>query len=526
LDEAGQMTPEEKQKEMEKRAQRMRVRYVDLSKMTIDRELATLIPEQMCRRYRMICVGKAEKKLILAMADPVDVFALDDVKIKTGFDAEPVLSAVEDIEKAINDAFASPANIVDNLITDISDQLEFKKDEDDEDREGEVVIDRPVIKLVNMIILQAMERKASDVHIEPFESEMIVRYRIDGVLHETMTTPKSIHSAVVSRIKILAQLKLDERRIPQDGRIHMRTTDRDVDIRVSTLPSLQGESVVMRLLDRKGLKVDLTELGLLTEDLTRLSEFIEFPHGILLVTGPTGSGKSTTLYSILSKLNSPDRKVVTIEDPVEYYVKGIIQVQTNARVGLNFATGLRAFLRQDPDVMMVGEIRDKETATIATESALTGHLVLSTLHTNDASTTVTRLVDMGIEPFLISATMIGAMAQRLVRVVCKDCAEEAPRYPELLEVFRNHGLPDNNLNLRKGKGCPTCDNTGYKGRTGIHELIVMNDRIRELIIRRASNIEIAQVAKESGMIPLFINGLRKVALGLTTYEELCRVTAD
>jgi type II secretory ATPase GspE/PulE/Tfp pilus assembly ATPase PilB-like protein len=272
--------------------------------------------------------------------------------------------------------------------------------------------------------------------------------------------------------------------------------------------------------------VDLTELGLLTEDLTRLSEFIEFPHGILLVTGPTGSGKSTTLYSILSKLNSPDRKVVTIEDPVEYYVKGIIQVQTNARVGLNFATGLRAFLRQDPDVMMVGEIRDKETATIATESALTGHLVLSTLHTNDASTTVTRLVDMGIEPFLISATMIGAMAQRLVRVVCKDCAEEAPRYPELLEVFRNHGLPDNNLNLRKGKGCPTCDNTGYKGRTGIHELIVMNDRIRELIIRRASNIEIAQVAKESGMIPLFINGLRKVALGLTTYEELCRVTAD
>ncbi len=523
---------------LEERARIMRTQFVDVRKITIDREIGNIVPEAMARRYQMVCIGKLEKKLTLAMADPLDVFAIDDVKIRTGYDAEAVLGEPAAIEDSYKNVYGE-----DNTWKDIVQQAEGLQhvdvlgagDEDDEADAGpakkpggkdDVVIDQPVIRLVNMIISQAVDRKASDIHLEPSETELGVRYRIDGVLHEIMTVPKSIIPAVISRLKIMARLRIDEKRIPQDGRIRMVVQHRDLDLRVSTLPTLAGETIVMRILDRKGMKVDLTQLGFAEWDLTRWNELLDHPHGIILVTGPTGSGKSTTLYSSLARLNTPDVKIVTIEDPVEYYLKGIVQVQTNAKVGLTFAAGLRSFLRQDPDIMMVGEIRDKETAQIAIESALTGHLVLSTLHTNDAVTSITRLVDMGVEPFLIATTIIGVIAQRLVRTICSQCKQEAPLYPELMEVFKKHGIAESEIALAKGAGCPTCNTTGYKGRMGIYELATVNEEMRSMILRQAPISDISKVAKANGMKSLFDDGILKVAHGVTTYDELLRVTTE
>ncbi|MBM3465746.1 MAG: type II secretion system protein GspE, partial [Armatimonadetes bacterium] len=381
--------------ELESRARKMRTQFVDLKKMTIDKEIGNLIPEAMARRYQFVCIGKLDKKVTLAMADPLDVFAIDDVKIRTGFDVESVLASPDAIELAIKEVYGEDTSWKEVVTMAESVHVDVLQDEEENDKDENVVIDQPVVRLVNMIITQAVERKASDIHLEPNEAELGVRYRIDGVLHEIMTVPKSIIPAVISRLKIMARLRIDEKRIPQDGRIHLVLQGRDLDFRVSTLPTLSGETVVMRILDKRGMKTDLTQLGFTQRDLERHMGLLEHPHGIILVTGPTGSGKSTTLYSSLSKLNEPDTKILTIEDPVEYNVKGIVQVQVNPRVGLNFAAGLRSFLRQDPDIIMVGEIRDHETAQIAIESALTGHLVLSTLHTNDSVGSVTRLIDMG-----------------------------------------------------------------------------------------------------------------------------------
>ena len=516
-------SPEAENAEMEAKARSMRVPYVDLPSLQIEKEVAQIIPESMARRYTLVCIDKKEKKITLAMSDPLDVFAIDDVRFRTGYDVESVLSKQEDIEVALDYVYGEDTSWkeVISLVEDTS--LEIKKDEEDQE---EVVIDQPVIRLVNMIITQAVEKKASDIHIEPFEGDLLIRYRIDGILHEVMTTPKSLIAAVISRIKIMANLKLDEKRIPQDGRIHMKIRDRDLDLRVSTLPTLYGESVVMRLLDKKSMQVDMTKLGFTERDLGVFKKLIAHPYGIVLVTGPTGSGKTTTLYSALNNLNQPDVKILTVEDPIEYNLKGIVQVQTNPRVGLTFATGLRSFLRQDPDIIMVGEIRDKETATIAIESALTGHLVLSTLHTNDAATSITRLVDMGIEPFLISSTMLGALAQRLARTVCDSCAETRPLHPELKRVFEDHRVPMEEVDMKVGAGCHVCNMTGYKGRIGIYELMIMTDPIRELIVRRGTSKDIENEAKTSGLIKLFDDGLWKVAKGKTTYEDLCRITAE
>ncbi len=511
--------------EMQERARRMRTQYVDLRKTALDREIGNLLPETMARRYKMVCIGKLEKKIVVAMADPLDVFAIDDVKIRTGLDVDSVLAEADAIELAFKEVYGEDTSwkqVVSEAETMHVDVL----NDEEEEAEKEVVIDQPVIRLVNMVIGQAVEKKASDIHLEPRESDLLVRYRVDGVLHEIMTVPKSVVPACISRVKILANLRIEERRIPQDGRIHLVMGGRDLDFRVSTLPTLYGETVVMRILDRKAMKVDLAQLGFTENDLSRWNEMLEKPHGVMLVTGPTGSGKSTTLYSSLARLNQPDVKILTVEDPVEYNLRGIVQIQTNPKVGLTFSAALRAFLRQDPDIIMLGEIRDRETAQIAIEAALTGHLVLSTLHTNDAVSSVTRLVDMGIEPFLLASTMNGVIAQRLVRTICKDCRQPAPLYPELLQLFSEHGIHESQVALAKGAGCVSCSSTGYRGRMGIYEVATVTEQIRELILHSGSTSEMLVAARKAGMTTLYEDGLLKVAEGRTTYEELMRVTAE
>ncbi len=525
MDSAVKDSKDDKLREFRERAKRMRVEFVDLRSMNIDPEVATLIPEAMARRYTAVCIGKVGKKITLAMADPVDVFALDDVRIRTGFDVKPVLADPEAIMEAINTVYGEDTSwkdIVDTAEDALVDVIEDTETESDE----EVVIDQPIIRLVNMIITQAVEKKASDIHIEPFEKEVVVRYRIDGILHEIMTIPKSLEPAVVARIKIMSQLRLDEKRVPQDGRIHLRLKGNDFDFRVSTLPTVTGESVVMRILDKRSIQVELKDLGFSDTDYKKWINAINITNGIILVTGPTGSGKSTTLYATLKMLNKPDVKILTVEDPVEYNLKGIIQVQTNHKAGLDFARALRAFLRQDPDKIMVGEIRDRETGNIAIEAALTGHMVLSTLHTNSAVATVNRLLEMGIEPFLVSSTIVAVLAQRLGRRVCKNCRREIPKPKKLLEIFEKVGIDTSKVVLYKGEGCNICNQTGYKGRIGIYELLIASDAFKDLINKEAHFSELFNQARKDGMRTLYEDGLMKVAQGITTYEELYRVTAD
>lgn len=514
----------EKVREFQERARRMRVSFVDIETIDIDPEVGQLIPEAMARRYQAICIGKKERKITLAMADPVDVFALDDVRIRTNFDVEPVLADPVEIEKAIGSVYGEDSSWKEIVDTAQDSVIDLVKDEKESDEE--VVIDQPVIRLVNLIITQAIDKGASDIHIEPYEREVQVRYRIDGVLHEIMTVPKSLESAVVARIKIMSDLRLDEKRVPQDGRIHLKLKSGDFDFRVSTLPTVMGESVVMRILDKRSISVELSQLGFGENDFKKWMTSISITNGIILVTGPTGSGKSTTLYATLKMMNKPDVKIITVEDPVEYNLKGIIQVQTNHKAGLDFARALRAFLRQDPDKIMVGEIRDKETANIAIEAALTGHMVLSTLHTNNSVATVNRLLEMGVEPFLISSTLVAILAQRLGRRVCSKCKREIPKPRKLMEIFQKVGIEPSDVILNKGEGCGICNQTGYKGRVGIYELLVASDAFKDLVNKEAHFSELFAQAKKDGLSTLYEDGLKKVALGLTTYEELYRVTAD
>lgn len=509
----------EKNKLMQVKAEALNVEYVELSTKTGYEEFARLVPEPMSRRYDLLCINKVKHTLHLAMANPLDVFALDDVRLRTGYSVEPVLSYVGDIKNALIQVYGEKS--WQDLISKVEEEkISIIKDEE----ETEVIIDAPLIRLVDQIITQAVDRKASDIHIEPFEKILKIRYRIDGILQEVMSLSMELQPSITSRIKIMSDLNITEKRLPQDGRIMLKVGNKDIDLRVAILPTIFGENVVIRILDRKSVLINFEQIGFPQDIETKFKMEIMRTTGIILVTGPTGSGKSTTLYAILNTLNSITKKIVTIEDPVEYYLSGINQVQVNPKVGLTFAMGLRSFFRQDPDVMMVGEIRDVETANVAIESALTGHLVLSTLHTNDAPGAITRLIDMNIEPFLVTSAINCVLAQRLVRKICPFCKISIELYPEILKIFDEFNISISNINLAKGTGCSQCNNTGYKGRLGLFELMIMSEELEKLILQRAPAGKLLEMAKTKGLKTIKEDGLSKVTQGITTLEEVLRVT--
>ncbi|MDI6736806.1 MAG: ATPase, T2SS/T4P/T4SS family [bacterium] len=511
----------EKNKLMQIKAECLNLEYIDLVNKTDYEEYVRIIPETMCRRYQLICINKVKQRLILAMENPLDVFAIDDVRLRMGCVVEPVLSYGGDIKKAIIKVYGESS--WQDLINKVEEEkVNVVKEEGKE--ETAVVIDAPLIKLVDQIIAQAVERKASDIHIEPFERDLKVRYRIDGIMQEVMSLSMELQPSITSRIKIMASLNITEKRLPQDGRIMLKVGNKDIDLRVAVVPTISGEDVVLRILDRKSVLINFEQIGFPPDIEVKFKQEIKRTTGIILVTGPTGSGKSTTLYAILNTLNSITKKIVTIEDPVEYYLHGINQVQVNPKVGLTFAVGLRAFFRQDPDIMMVGEVRDVETARVAIEAALTGHLVVSTLHTNDAPSAVTRLIEMNIEPFLVASSINCVLAQRLVRKICPYCKITIDPYPELLKVFDEFGISTSNINLAQGTGCSQCNNTGYKGRMGLYELMIMSPEIEKLVLSRATAKELLGVAKTQGLKTLKEDGLIKVTQGVTTLEEVLRVT--
>ena len=504
------------------------VKYVNLNDINIDPVIVVLIPEEMARRHQLIAIDKDENKLTVAMANPLDVFAYDELKIRLGYNIETVLTYGEDINKALDEVFgvtdemAQVIGKIENMPVTV-----LKEEEKEADisavTAGEEV---PIISLINLIILRAVKEKASDIHIEPFSEETLkVRYRIDGILHDVMSLPRQLRLAVISRVKIMSDLDIAERRLPQDGRIQVNISGRKINIRVSILPTVNGEGAVLRILDPVSILLELNSLGFSRDMLPKFKSLIKKPNGIILVTGPTGSGKSTTLYTALNILNSTEKKIMTIEDPVEYKLKGINQIQAKPKIGLTFASGLRSFLRQDPDIMLVGEIRDKETAEIAVQAALTGHLVLSTLHTNDAPSSVLRLIDIGIEPFLISSSVIGIIAQRLVRRICPKCKKEIKLTPDIAKILEEYEIDRNKIILYKGEGCPHCKDTGYKGRIAIFELMIITDNIRDLITRNVTTVKLRETAIKEGMCMLKEDGLKKVSAGITTIDEILRVAS-
>ena len=470
---------------------------VDLTNYLIEPQIIALIPIDLARKYQVVPILKIAGNLTVAMADPLDVFALDELQARTGLTIEPVVAAASEIRKAIDEQYGAKGSIEEVLRDMHTEQHDRLRDEHTEAASG--ADEAPVIKLVNLMIMDAVGQGASDVHIEPEEETLRIRFRVDGVLHERAAPEKFLQSSLISRLKIMANLDIAENRVPQDGRIQMKMEGRDIDIRVSCVPTMYGENVVMRLLDRQSAIVDLRKLGFSEDIFAKYEQLVYRPHGIILVTGPTGSGKTTTLYASLNMINSEDKNIVTIEDPIEYHLPGVRQMQVNAKVHLIFANGLRSILRQDPDVIMVGEIRDRETAEIAIQAALTGHLVFSSLHTNDAPGAITRLLDMGVEPFLLSSSIIGVLAQRLVRTLCHAC---------------------------EGKGCKECMETKYRGRTGIFELMVPDEAIRQLIMKKAPADQIRHSAVRAGMRLLRDDGRDKVASGKTVEEEVMRVTEE
>jgi len=473
---------------------------VDLTNYLIDPEITDLIPEALARKHLLIPILRIGNDLTVAMVDPSDVFALDELHMKTGFSIEPALAAETEVKKALDQHYSvkgTMEEVIENLDRE---KLEIKPGQETELKKLKGIVEEPpVIKLVNIMVVEAVRQGASDIHIEPEEDTLKIRFRIDGLLHERTGPPKYLQSAVISRIKVMADLDISERRVPQDGRIQMKMEGRDIDIRVSCIPTIYGENVVLRLLDRSQVILELKQLGFSPSILTQYKKLICAPHGIILVCGPTGSGKTTTLYACLNTINSEDKNIITIEDPIEYHLAGIRQMQVNPKIGLVFAEALSSILRQDPDVIMVGEIRNVETAKAAVQAALTGHLVFSTLHTNDAPGAVTRLLDMGVEPFLISSSVIGVLSQRLVRTICAEC---------------------------KGKGCKGCLQTGFRGRIGIYELMIPSEKIRGLITTKASADEIRKAAIEEGMQLLREDGQKKINEGITTKEEVMRVTEE
>jgi type IV pilus assembly protein PilB len=504
-----------------------RVPAINLDEYEIDPEVLKLVPKELCEKHKVLPVARAGSSVILAMSDPTNLHAMDDVKFTTGYNVDPCVASENAIVGAIDRYYNAGPSYDDVMAGFEEGEIDFGSDEEEVnlnelERASE---DAPVVKLVNMVLLNAIKKGASDIHLEPYEKSFRVRYRIDGVLHEEMRPPLKLKNAISSRLKIMSSLDIAERRLPQDGRIKLKLgKGREMDFRVSVLPTLWGEKIVMRLLDKGNLQLDMTKLGFDQKPLDDFQWAIHQPWGMVLVTGPTGSGKTTTLYSALSELNQPGHNISTAEDPVEYNLHGINQCQMHDEIGLNFASALRAFLRQDPDILMVGEIRDFETAEIAIKAALTGHMVLSTLHTNDAPATVSRLLNMGVEPFLITASLNLILAQRLARKICKDCTTEIPRDEA---VLREVGMTEEQIascKLMKGAGCKTCNGSGYKGRIALYEVLRMNDTVREMILQGASTAELKTAAIKSGMLSLRMSGNLKIMQGMTTPEEVMRVT--
>lgn len=483
------------------------------------------ISSRFIRDNRIIPLEFKNNILKVVMANPHDKGVIDALSVAAS--AEIVVYASEDrqLDEYIARFYGQEQNI-NKIIEDISESGQgfLREDEEDVGHLKDLASEAPIIKLVNLLITRAVESRASDIHIEPFDDELKVRYRIDGVLHDIESTPKNLQAAIVSRIKIMAKLNIAERRLPQDGRIRLKVGEKEIDIRVSTIPVIYGESVVMRLLNKEGVAIDLDQMGFSPQILKGFVQLVKKPNGIVLVTGPTGSGKTTTLYGALDKINSPDRKIITVEDPVEYQIKGINQIQVKPQIGLNFASTLRHIVRQDPDIIMIGEIRDLDTAEIAIQSALTGHLVFSTLHTNDAPSAITRLLDMGVENFLLSSTVRGILAQRLVRTICPECREAdlSAADKEELSVLRI----DSRVQLYKGKGCEKCAFTGYYGRIALLELLVVDEDIRKLIIKSADLSQIRETARQHGMKTLLEDGAEKIKAGITTLTEVLRVTQE
>ncbi|HEY6324862.1 MAG TPA: type IV-A pilus assembly ATPase PilB [Thermoanaerobaculia bacterium] len=519
-------------------SQHFGVPSVDLTEIEIDEVVVKIIPADIARKYTIVPVGKAGATVTVAMLDPSNVFAMDDVKFMTGYKVEPVVAAETGIRGAIDKYYGSTHAIeLKKVMEDLSEEagtgtdLEVLEEEQDLDlatleEESEQA---PVVKLVNIVLTDAIKRGASDIHIEPYEKEYRVRYRIDGILYEMMHPPLKLKEAITSRVKIMARLDIAEKRLPQDGRIKIKTKiggkAKDLDYRVSVLPTLFGEKIVMRLLDKDKLMLDMAKLGFEAESLRRFENAILKPYGMVLVTGPTGSGKTNTLYSALQRINTPEVNVITAEDPVEFNLMGINQVQMREQIGLNFAASLRSFLRQDPNIILVGEIRDFETAEVAIKAAMTGHLVLSTLHTNDAPSSINRLMNMGIEPFLVATSVHLIAAQRLVRRICSFCREPAAEMPP--NVLVEAGFSDaesRTLKLFRGRGCERCSNTGYKGRIALYEVMEVEDEIREMILSGASSYELRVKAIQNGMITLRGSGLQKIRDGVTTMEEVLRET--
>ena len=485
------------------------------------------LSEKFMRQYKFVPLSLDENVLTIALSDPYDIYACDAVKMATNYEVKINLAREEEILDAVGKIFNTDTTSMGRIVEDIGkngkDDLSID-DEGDVDHLKDLASEAPVIRLVNLLITRAIEMRASDIHLEPFEGDFKVRYRIDGVLHDMEAPPRRLQAAVISRLKIMAKLNIAERRLPQDGRIKLRVLGKEIDFRVSTLPTMFGESVVLRILDRESVVLDLEKLGFPGYDLIKFRDLINRPYGIILVTGPTGSGKTTTLYAALGEINSPEKKIITVEDPIEYQLGGVNQVQVKAGIGLSFANILRSILRQDPDVIMIGEIRDAETAEIAIHSALTGHLVFSTLHTNDAAGAVTRLLEMGMENYLISSSLLGIMAQRLVRVICPDCKET---YTPEMGVMEEMGVSQSEVKenpIFKGAGCEKCSHTGFLGRKGIYELLLMNDDIRELILEKAPSNVIKEKGRSQGMQTLREAGWHKVKEGISTISEVLRVT--
>jgi len=510
-------------------SQQYRVQSIDLSEYEIDPEVAKLVSQEVCDRHKIVPVSRAGSSLIVAMADPSNLHAIDDIKFLTGYNVEPVVASEAAIHAAIEHTYAAPEISYDDIMDGFDeDDIEVAGGEDDvslTDLER-ATEDAPVIRLCNAILLNAIKKGASDIHVEPYEKSLRVRYRVDGVLHEEMKPPIKLKNAIASRLKIMASLDIAERRLPQDGRIKLKLgKGREMDFRVSALPTLFGEKIVLRLLDKSNLQLDMTKLGFDVEPLRHFKDAIHQPYGMVLVTGPTGSGKTTSLYSALSELNKVDTNISTAEDPVEFNLAGINQVQMHEDIGLNFAASLRSFLRQDPDIIMVGEIRDFETAEIAVKAALTGHLVLSTLHTNDAPSTVTRLLNMGVEPFLVTASVNLVVAQRLARKICVDCRVEVPAEAKaLLDIgFREEDL--NDIHVFEGVGCRTCGDTGYKGRIALYEVMPFTENLKEMVLQGSSTADLKRAMIQEGVNSLRMAGLAKIREGAISMAEVVRVTA-